>query len=295
MEADSGQLLSLIGDYLLIIVDISLVAFLFYRIYLLLAKTGGVQIVLGIVIILLLAWMAQIFHLQAASWLVENLASSIVITIIILMAPELRRLVSQLGQGSFLSTFFPRTNLRVDEIVDSMRTMTYEKVGALIVLARQTGLNNYIEKGTRIDGLISSELIRNIFTTKSPLHDGAMIIDRGRIEAASCYLPLSDSRQLKRSHGARHRAALGISEESDALVLVCSEETGRISLCFDGQLISNVRLAHLRVILIEMLSVQPRFQTLLDEGVAPEIIKKLGGGEFLYRESLKTPGAGGAA
>jgi diadenylate cyclase len=275
-DGSTTEFFNLFKEYFFIFLDIALVAYLFYRIYLIISKTRAAQLGIGILIILLIAILAQLTKLEAVTWLVQNLTAYIVITIIVLMAPELRRLLSQIGQGRLMSFVLPKSTLPISEIVEAVRVLTKTKTGALIVIARQTGMNNYIEKGIHIEGIISVELLRTIFSYKSPLHDGAVIIDRGLIEAAACYLPLSESKQIKRTYGARHRAGLGISEESDAIVIICSEETGKVSLCIDSKLIPAVKVSILKPILVEMMTPQPNYLKLLEEGVSEDLVRKLG-------------------
>ena len=155
--------------------------------------------------------------------------------------------------------------LQLDELVNAITAMAEEKTGSLIVIERKTGLRSYAESGVNINAGISEELIRTIFFTNTALHDGAIIIQEGKISAAACYLPLSDSKQLKKQHGARHRAALGIAEETDALVLVSSEETGSISVMANGKMYSKVRESDLKNMILFFMNpktaYEEKFQT----------------------------------
>lgn len=243
------------NSYIITVVDILLVTYILYRGYLLIAGTRAIQILLGLLLILVMAILAQFFQLTTLNWLLKNISTYIFIAFIIIFQPELRRILSQMGQNRLLSGLFQDedSGLAVDEIINGVRYMAHAKVGSLIVIVKNTGLKNYIETGTRIDATVSEELLRNIFYEKAPLHDGAVIINNNKILAAACYLPLSDSQQLKKEHGARHRAALGIAEESDALILVTSEETGFISIATEGKLYYNVNEKELKNMVLQLL------------------------------------------
>jgi diadenylate cyclase len=244
-------------DYILIVADILIVSYILYRGYLLIAGTRAVQILLGLLVILLIAILSKFLKLTTLNWLLKNLSSYIFIGVIILFQPELRRILSQVGQNRFLLNVLDKEGVAIDEIVNAMRNMSKEKVGSLIVIEREMGLKNYIETGTKIEALISEELIRNIFQYKSPLHDGAVIISNNKVASAACYLPLSDSKQLKKVHGARHRAGLGIAEESDAVVLISSEETGTLSIAAEGKLYYNVDHKDLKNLILKFLNPRP--------------------------------------
>jgi Uncharacterized conserved protein len=166
--------------------------------------------------------------------------------IIILFQPELRRIITQFGQRTWLPTSMNTDAFPLDELVNAIIVMSEEKVGSLIVIERGIDLRGYIESGVVVNAGITEELIRTIFFPNTPLHDGAIIIKEAKIAAAACYLPLSDSRQLKKQHGARHRAALGMAEETDALVIVTSEETGNISIMVNGKLQSKIKYTDLK-------------------------------------------------
>jgi diadenylate cyclase len=239
-------LLSLFWDFARNVMDILLVAFLLYKAWEYLSRTRAMQLLRGFLAIIFLALISRIFHLETLSWVITNITTYIVIAVIILFQPELRRLITQFGQRNWISGANPEDALQLDELVNAISTMAEEKVGSLIVIERKTGLRSYSESGVSINASISDELIRTIFFTNTALHDGAIIIQEGKIAAAACYLPLSDSKQLKKQHGARHRAALGIAEETDALVLVTSEETGTISVMVNGRMNSKIRESDLK-------------------------------------------------
>ncbi|HPS58467.1 MAG TPA: diadenylate cyclase CdaA [Spirochaetota bacterium] len=233
-------------DYFRNIVDILIVAYIFYWTYNFLLNTRAVQLLKGVLVIFIVAAASSFFRLETLAWLIKNLTTSLVITVVILFQPELRRLITRFGQKNWLSTEEATETFQLDELVNSVFAMADEKVGSLIVIERNTGLKSFAESGVVVDSGISEELIRTIFFPLTPLHDGALIIQEGRISGAACYLPLSDSKQLQKQHGARHRAGLGIAEETDALVIVTSEERGEISIMVNGKLISNVKNSDLK-------------------------------------------------
>ncbi len=228
-------------EYFRHVIDIAIVAFIFFWIYTFLNKTRAIQLLKGVLIIFFIAMLSSLLRLDTLDWLIKNITSSLIITVIILFQPELRRLITQFGQRNWISTDLVNDAFPLDELVNAIFSMADEKVGSLIVVERNTGLKSFVESGVVVDSSISEEFIRTIFFPLTPLHDGAIIIQEGRIAAAACYLPLSDSKQLRKQHGARHRAALGIAEESDALVIVTSEENGTVSLMVNGRMYSRVK------------------------------------------------------
>lgn len=229
------------------VLDILIVALIFYWIYSFLANTRAIQLLRGFFVILIIGILSWLLMLDTVNWLITNLATSLVITVVVLFQPELRRLITQFGQRNwFAGALGGEESFQLDELVNAVFSMSEEKIGSLIVIERNTGLKSYIESGVVINAFVSEELIRTIFFPNTALHDGAIIIQGGRIAAAACYLPLSDSKQLKKHHGARHRAALGIAEETDALVIVTSEETGSISVMVNGRLFSKIRNTDLK-------------------------------------------------
>jgi diadenylate cyclase len=237
---------AIVWEYLRNIIDILLVAFIFYLLYRFLARTRAIQLLKGVMVIIAVAILAKFLHLDTLDWLITNIASSVVIAIIILFQPELRRLITQFGQRNWIGAEGGKEPFPLDELVNALVSMSEERVGSLIVIERSTGLRSYAESGVLVNSDISEEFIRTVFFPLTPLHDGAIIIQEGRITSAACYLPLSDSKQLKKQHGARHRAALGIAEETDALVLITSEETGSISIMVNGRFFPKVRVPDLK-------------------------------------------------
>lgn len=237
-------------EYFRHVVDIAIVAFIFYWGYSFINKTRAIQLLKGFIVIFIVAILSSLLRLDTLDWIIKNITTSLFITVIIVFQPELRRLITQFGQRHWLATDMATESFPLDELVNAIFSMASERVGSLIVIERNTGLKSYVESGVVIDSTISEEFIRTVFFPLTPLHDGAVIVQDGRIAAAACYLPLSDSKQLKKQHGARHRAALGIAEESDALVLVTSEESGTISVMVNGKMYSRIKDSDLKNIIL---------------------------------------------
>ncbi|PKL37273.1 MAG: TIGR00159 family protein [Spirochaetae bacterium HGW-Spirochaetae-1] len=234
-------IISNLWEYLRHFVDIAIVALIFYWVYTFLSRTRAIQLLKGFIVIFIVAILSGLLRLNTLDWIIKNITSSLIITVVILFQPELRRIITQFGQRNWIGTDLVKETFSLDELVNALFSMAQERVGSLIVIERNTGLKAYAESGVAVDASISEEFIRTIFFPLTPLHDGAIILQDGRIAAAACYLPLSDSKQLKKQHGARHRAALGIAEETDALVLVTSEETGTISIMVNGKMYSRIK------------------------------------------------------
>jgi diadenylate cyclase len=263
MEALFDKLLYVVltfWDYFRIVLDVVLVALLFYWGYVFISNTRALQLVKGLVAILIVAILSQLLRLDTLSWLITNITSYVVIAVIILFQPELRRLLTQFGQRNWFAGAIAMDTFPLDEIVSAIVSMSEERVGSLIVIERNASLKSYVESGVSINSQISEEFIRTVFFPNTPLHDGAIIIQNARIAAAACYLPLSDSRQLKKNHGARHRAALGIAEETDALVLVTSEETGGISIMVNSKLYSKLKITDLKNMILYFMNPKTAYE-----------------------------------
>ena len=224
------------------ILDIVLVTYLIYRVVLLVRTTASMRIFKGIIAILVVSALTQIWGLRTLNFLLGQILSIGLLALVILFQPELRRMMDHLGSTVSLHRFLTPEKVETDadmvisQTVKACEVMGREKVGALIVFARTHRLDEYFKTGTVIDGSVSEQLIRNIFFPKAALHDGAMIIRDGRIAAAGCVMPLSDSHRLSADLGTRHRAGVGTSEASDAVVVIVSEETGTISVAVGGML-----------------------------------------------------------
>lgn len=243
-------------------VDILLVAFVIYKLIMMIKGTKAVQLLKGIFIILIVTLISDKLHLQTLNWMMEQVLLWGVVAFVVIFQPELRRALEHLGRGSF----FSRTGNQEEEeqekmieaIVKATSYMAKRRIGALISLERETGMGDYIETGIPLNADISSELLINIFIPNTPLHDGAVILQNNSVAAASCYLPLSESPFISKELGTRHRAALGISEVTDSLTVIVSEETGAISLTKNGELYRDLKLEKLRELLSAELLTQEK-------------------------------------
>ncbi len=223
------------------LLDIFIVGFLLYKLMPLLRSTGTARVGGVVLTVLIIAGLTDLFNLHTLSFILNQLLAVGVIAVVVLFQPELRRMIDHLSSVKIkrlLGTHKPEQEIEpvIAQTVQACEAMSREKVGALIVFARDTRLDEYFKSGTVIDGKVSEQLIRNVFFPKAALHDGAMIIREGRVAAAACVLPLSETSRLSADLGTRHRAAVGMSEVSDAVVVVVSEETGAISVAVGGML-----------------------------------------------------------
>jgi len=246
-------------------IDILVVAAVLYRVFVMFKETRAVQMLLGLGGLMVASFAARRLELYSTSWLLENFWSFWVLALIVLFQPELRRALAQLGQsrlfqGMTLVAREQQSHL-LDDVVKAADALASKRIGALLVLERSTGLRNYAELGVPLDALVSADLLVSLFLPYSPLHDGAVFIRGDRVAAAGCFLPLSRNTQLARAMGTRHRAALGLAEETDAVVLVVSEETGRISLAVGGHMETPLDRDLLRRRIVELFSLgEPRAQ-----------------------------------
>ncbi|MCI8880671.1 MAG: TIGR00159 family protein [Clostridiaceae bacterium] len=244
-----------ISDY----IDIALVAYLIYRAMKLLRDTAAFRLAKGIFVLFLVMATANFFYLNTISWVFEQVMSYGLISAFIIFQPELRRMLEQLGKGSVTKILMGHEEEKGDvesmitAVVAACGSMSQTKTGALIVCERQEKLGEIVKTGTQVDAAPSPELIKNVFFHNSPLHDGAMIVRNGRVLAAGCVLPLSGSQNLSRDLGTRHRAAVGMSESSDAVLVVVSEETGGISVAIGGMLKRHLTPELLRKVLVSEL------------------------------------------
>jgi diadenylate cyclase len=236
----------MLWKYLAIIVDILLVWYVIYKLINLIKGTKAVQLLKGIFVILLARVVSEFFGLKTLSWIMQQTIDWGFLAVIIIFQPELRRALEQLGRGKFFSRSGGPDDddqeKTVEAIIKATDYMAKRRIGALISIERETGMSDYIETGIQLDAKISSELLINIFIPNTPLHDGAVILQRSNVAAAACYLPLSESPFISKELGTRHRAALGISEVTDSITVVVSEETGNISLTKNGELHRNLTL-----------------------------------------------------
>jgi diadenylate cyclase len=218
------------------LLDVGILAFILYKAYELLAKTQAIQMVKGAGFLALVYGFAVVFRLSTLQWLLNTLAPGLFIAVAIVFQPELRKLILRLGESKlFRLDSKPRLG-QLEAAVTAAEILSQERRGMLVVFPRRVNLKHITDTGTKLNAELSSTLIVTVFEFDGPLHDGAMIIQNGRIAAAGCFLPLSEQQDIKKSFGTRHRASLGMSEQSDAVVLVVSEETGAMSIALDGKL-----------------------------------------------------------
>ena len=258
------QRLIAIYDLIRPILDVALLAFLLYKGYELLVKTQALQLVKGAGFLALVYGIAFLFKLTTLQWVLTIMGPGLFIAIAIVFQPELRKIIIRLGQGEF---FRPDAKPRIGQleaVVTAAELLAQERRGMLVVFPRKINIRNIIDTGTRINADISSSLIVAVFEFDGPLHDGAMVIQNGKIAAAGCFLPLSEQQDIRKSFGTRHRASLGMSEQSDAVVLVVSEETGAISLAYDTRLYYD----------LSPIEVTRKLKELLDRGSRREAERK---------------------
>lgn len=252
------------------IIDIVIVAVVFYKVFKLIRETRAEQLIKGIFAIFVFekisgeGWL----ELYTINWILKNTMTVGVIAILIVFQPELRRGLEYIGRSRFFTKSFleikgESLSKTVEEIVEACASLSRQKIGALIVLERETGLNEVVETGTKINGIVSSNLLINIFIPNTPLHDGAVIIKDDMIKAAACFLPLTENMGVSKELGTRHRAALGISERSDSLSIIVSEETGAISIAENGTIRRHLDSKTLRQILIDMYKPKDTPQTFM--------------------------------
>ncbi|MBP3966555.1 diadenylate cyclase CdaA [Paenibacillus lignilyticus] len=260
------------------LIDISVVSYIIYKLILLVRGTRAVQLLKGIIVLVATWAISTWFNLYTLKWLMNQMFTFGVVTILIIFQPELRRALEQLGRGSL----FSRSSVverdisdRIGEIIKSLNYMAKRKIGALIVFERNTGLSDYIESGIQMESIVSSELLINIFIPNTPLHDGAVIIRGSQIMAAGCYLPLSENPFISKELGTRHRAAIGVTEVCDAVSIVVSEETGQISLAVGGMIVRDIKEESLISKLFEELN--PNSKARERQGAKKPFWKRKGG------------------
>mgnify|MGYP002574852534 CR=1 FL=1 len=247
------------------VVEILIITFLFYYMLVWIKNTRAWVLLKGIMVILLFVLVAAVFQMNTIIWIAKNTLSVAITAIVIIFQPEIRKALENLGQKNFLTSFFAFdfskgeiakfTDKTINELVKACYEMGKVKTGALIVIEDEIVLSEYERTGIAVDGILTSQLLINIFEKNTPLHDGAVIIDENRVVAATCYLPLSDSSSLSKDLGTRHRAGLGISEVSDCIVVIVSEETGSISIAKEGKLI---RYADASILKNELIKAQDK-------------------------------------
>ena len=238
------------------IIDILIVAFLLYQLLMLTRQTRASAVLKGLLLLILASWISDLLGLTALNWVLLNVVNNGTVVLVILFQPELRKALEQIGRGALLESSHlddQEENRRIiEEIVLCLSNLSRRRVGALIVFERKTGLKDVIETGTAIDARISAPLLENIFEPNTPLHDGAVVIRGSRVMAGAYILTLSEGRGISRELGTRHRAAIGMSETTDAVVLIVSEETGIISMAKGGKLTRHLEAASLEQVLSTM-------------------------------------------
>lgn len=223
------------------IIDIAIVAVCIYKLYMMIKETRAEQLVKGLVIIFIFVKISDSLKLYTVNWVLENMMTALAIMIIVVFQPELRKILETIGRSNILTKSSAdirgeKVDKCVEEIVHAVFSLSRQRIGALIIFERSTGLGDVVETGTVLNSAISSELLINIFIPNTPLHDGAVVIKNDTIKAAACFLPLSTEQSISKELGTRHRAAIGMSEKSDCLALIVSEETGGISIAEHGKI-----------------------------------------------------------
>jgi diadenylate cyclase len=254
--------------------DVLLVAFIFFEILQFLRGTHALQMALGAALIVLLYWTAEWLRLPALSWLLHNVLPYAVFGLIVVFQAEIRKVLAHIGKTPFLGLFTShKTEEVADEVVLAATTLASTQTGAIIVLEREMGMRAYIETGIGLDALVTYDLLISIFNPNTPLHDGAVVIQGSRIAAAACFLPLTVNPELSRTLGSRHRAAIGVTEDTDAVAVVVSEETGIISLVVGGTIRRGLDGRSLKQALLEAFELEADDQeSQQKEGLAPASI-----------------------
>ena len=239
------------------LLDILLVAFVIYQLLLFIRGTHAVQMALGGLVLVIAYWISQWADLETVNWLLRTFLPYLVFGIIVVFQAEIRKVLAHLGKTPLFGGFSPpRTEDVIDELILASTTLATQRTGAIMVIEREMGLRSYIETGIALDALLTYDLLVSIFNPGTPLHDGAVVIQGNRVAAASCFLPLTVNPELSRTLGSRHRAAIGLSEDTDAVVVVVSEETGTVSLVSGGRIVRDLDARALKAALLEALEVE---------------------------------------
>jgi uncharacterized protein (TIGR00159 family) len=239
------------------VLDILIVAFIVYELLQFIRGTHAVQMALGAVVLVVLYWTSKLVNLQTVNWLLETFMPYVVFGVIVVFQAEIRKVLAHVGKTPFLRAFgAQRSQEVIDEVVLAGTTLSAQRIGAIMVLEREMGLRSYIETGIALDAIVTYDLLISIFNPKTPLHDGAVVLQGNRVAAAACFLPLTVNPELSRTLGSRHRAAIGVTEDTDALAVVVSEETGTISLVAGGRIRRDLGGRELKQALLEALQVK---------------------------------------
>ena len=266
MQNISGNLIEILSRLafpkigIIDIIQIALIAFFVYQFMVWIKYTHAYTLLKGILVVLLFILIAYIFKMNTILWIIKNLSTILLTSVVVIFQPELRKMLEQLGQKKFVSNIIPFDSGRevqerfndktINELVKACFDMGEVKTGALIVIEEEIRLDEYVRTGINIDGILTSQLLINIFEHNTPLHDGAVIVRGNRVVAATCYLPLSDNMELSKQLGTRHRAGVGISEATDSLTIIVSEETGQVSVARGGELSRGLNSKQLREVLV---------------------------------------------
>ena len=254
------------------VIDILIVAYAFYKIYMLIKETSAEQLVKGIIVLLIATKVSELMQLHVVNWILKNTMTVGLIALLIVFQPELRRALEYIGRTKFIikpiGEFVSDVNVEevIEEILEALYSLSRQKIGALIIMERETGINDIIQTGTMLEAKITRQLLINIFIPNTPLHDGALVIRNSKITAAGCFLPLTENKNLNKELGTRHRAGIGISERSDCISLIVSEETGYISMAKSGKLYRNLSKEYLTEILIKSLKYDSKSKGLFKRG-----------------------------
>jgi diadenylate cyclase len=252
----SGYLMSVEFSWVDVL-DILIVAFLVYQLLQFIRGTHAVQMALGGMVLVLVYFVSQWFNLEAVNWLLRTFMPYVVFGIIVVFQAEIRKVLAHLGKPPLLGAFSKqRTEEVIDEVVLASTSLAAQRTGAIVVLEREMGLRAYIETGIGLDALLTYDLLISIFNPGTPLHDGAVIVQGNRLAAAACFLPLTVNPHLSRQLGSRHRAAIGVTEDTDAVAVVVSEETGIISLVVGGEIRRDLDAQRLKTGLLEALEIE---------------------------------------
>lgn len=264
------------------VVDIIIVAYILYKLFILIHETRAEQLIKGLVFVVIVMKLSQIFGLITLYWLIQNTLTVGLIAVIIIFQPELRKALEHLGRSKFFTRKLFDTDEEMEKVVDEITiaavNLSDTRTGALIVIEQETGLNDFMDSGIIIDSIVSSALLENIFVENTPLHDGAVLIRRDRIIAAACVLPLTEQ-DIGKELGTRHRAGVGLTENSDAIAVIVSEETGTISLAINGKITRNYGAERLKNVLGKALKHnmsgdKTRFKRVKEWLLNPKIIRK---------------------
>jgi uncharacterized protein (TIGR00159 family) len=236
--------------------DVGIITFLVYRALQIVRGSRAMQMIIGLAVILVAYVSSRALGLFTLNWILDNFLGSIILVIIVIFQSDIRRALTQVGSAPLFAAGDRAVQRREDileEIVQAAMSLAAKRVGGLIVIQREVGLNEYMEIGTRLDARVSRELIESVFSPHSPIHDGALVVQKGRVTAVRCLLPLSTNPSLRKTWGTRHRAALGVTEETDCVAVIISEQEGTVALVVGGNVTENIDGARLRLVLQDLI------------------------------------------